>query len=344
MFLQEGDHGYSSISEFVEVALLNQLGAEEAAEEKEEEPPPGAAAIRSSSPERPEPEWSRIRRELHGERVTNTVAEPGDSPSPGALLAQPKGSTPGLLSSAHPADAALFVLTNRLSPVKVAARVLANLGTEGRWPPLKEFHGHAARAARELGFRLRAEDRERGAVGHRRRWVGYPIGKDERAALDRFVFSFTILSRDGAGQGPMALLGLANVSQDQVGLTEAGLRLAQAPSPLLDQEADGITLSETEAQMLRIQLMAAPGELNAVHQFLEVVRRAAGRQVRVDELLASRYADWTADLTVAHRSAMLGRLADVAVLEVSGRGATATITLLPAADEFRLQDAREEGA
>src|SRR2546427_4454949 len=141
--------------------------------------------------------------------------------------------------------------------------------------------------------------------------------------------------------GRMIVLGLGSVQGGRAVLTEAGWRLALAPSPLLDGVA-GLTLSEEEAAILRRQVIRARGELGAVREFLEIVRRAAGSQRRIDELLAARYPDWTEMLTVAHRSALLGRLSDLAVLEVTGRGPSAKTRLLPLAEEF-LKSANHEG-
>ncbi len=300
-FLGEQGHGYASLSEFAEVALLNQLETEQGA--RRESRAPADSSELSLSP-----------------------ASRGD------LLA-PIGDPPlELLEPAGVGDA-LFVLTNRLSPLKVAVRVLANLATTGRWPAARKFHDAAAAEARRLGMELRERDKREGRSGPSRLSTGYPVGKDAQAALDRFVFSFAASLRDGTCVGPLATLGLANCLDGRIGLTAAGWSLAAAPSPLLDGEGER-TLSEEEAQILREQIRQAELEFAAVTEFISQVKRAAGKQGRVDELLSSAHSDWSADLTIAHRSAMLGRLSDAQALSVSGRGGAAIITLLPGAASF----------
>ncbi len=286
-FLTSEDHGYSSLSEFAEVALLNQIELESRPVEFEPVEPDGALG----------------------------------------MLKLPTASAPDLAQPAKGGEP-LFVLTNRLSPLKVATRVLANLGLGGRWPTAKEFQQTAAAEARQLGIRLRERDRREGRSGSKRLSIGYPVGKDLEAALDRFIFSFAAGVRDGRCVGPLATLGLANCADDRIALTAQGWALAAALSPLLDIDGDG-ALTEEEARILREQLLAAPEERIAVTEFVSIVTRAAGAQGRVDELLGSAHPDWSADLTVAHRSAMLGRLGDAGALAVEGRGPTATITLSP---------------
>jgi hypothetical protein len=298
-FIKGPGHGYDSLNEFVEVALLNQLGAEA----------PRAAAPAASMP-----------------RTDELLQRPSVTPLD---LLEPSG-----------ASQSLFVLTNRLSPMKIAVRVLANLALVGRWPAPNEFHASASAAAREVGLRLRGED-ERREVNMTKRSVGYPVGNDVAAARDRFIFSFTAFLKDGRCAGPLSDLGFVNCTEEGgLGLTRAGWDLATAVSPLLDEDGDG-TLSAIEAEVFRHQFPKATQEFRLIAEFLAAVTNAAGQQGRLDQLLAHHHPDWSRDLTVAHRSAMLGRLSEIEVLRVVGRGPKASISLLPHADEFRNPEAKE---
>jgi hypothetical protein len=301
-FLKSGERGYASFNEFVEVALFNQLNME--ATGSLAEGPPG------------------------------TVEEVQENHS--ALLARPEGPSPvPLAEDPVRLTEALFVLTNRLSPIKMATRVLANLAAKDDWPSVEKFRQRAARAARELGRRLRREDEEAGHGGLARRWIGYPIGHDERATLDRFIYSFTVVARDGAAGGPLAVLGLAGIVEGRVALTGQGWRLASAPSPLVDG-ATGLTLSADEVAIFVERIMDTPAELEAIREFLQLVRRAAGHQGRIDELIATLHPDWSQERAIAHRAAMIGRLGDLGMVEVTGRGPQATVQLLPSADVFAM--------
>lgn len=304
-FLSRAAHGYESLDEFVQIAVRNQLAMEE-----------------------------------HGEEAVPTVpaterfSQPSSARTSGAALAKPAGPVPEPLARPQAASGErLFVLTNRLSPIKLATRVLAWAGSRGAWPALEGFQEEAAQSARDFGLRLRSEDETAGRSGPSRRWIAYPVGDDERAALNRFIASFTMQVSGDTSSGPMALLGLANVVEGRASLTETGWSLAIAPSPLMDG-ADGVTLSREEAAILLGCVLRAPGERDAVTEFLQTVKRAAGHQPRIDELLAARYPDWTETLTIAHRSALIGRVSELGLLEITGRGPKAQVTLLAAADEF----------
>ena len=217
-------------------------------------------------------------------------------------------------------------LTNRLSPLKASVRALANLAaSEGDWPRIRDFQAKAGHAARERGLQLRTEDQAAGRRGRDKRSVAWPIGANPATALERFAYAFTLAIDGSRATGPLATLGLATVIDGRVQLTEAGWELAAAPSPVLDG-GDG-TLSRDEAVILLRQLRRSPAEREAIAEFLGAVRRAAGAQPRIDELLGVWHSDWSADQAAAQRSAMIGRLEELDLVSVSGRGANATVIL-----------------
>lgn len=235
---------------------------------------------------------------------------------PPADLAEPE------LASALP----LPFLTNRLSPLKASVRALANLAiVEEGWPRLRDFQAKAGHAARERGLQLVAQDRELGRRGRQKRSVAWPIGPNPATALERFVFAFTVADDGGRATGPLATLGLVNLVDGRAALTAAGWALACAHSPALDDEEG--TIGDDESALLREQLASSPREGEAIAEFVRAVRRAAGSQSRIDELLATWNAEWSADQAAAQRSAMIGRLEELGLLEVQGRGTKATVSL-----------------
>jgi hypothetical protein len=256
---------------------------------------------------------------------TSPMPEPVEALHP--LLGQPPEEPRSLVAS-DPDDprGLLLFLTNRLNPLKLSTRVLANLARDGEWPDLRAFQLAAAHTARDVGQRLRAEDKEAGRRGAAKRFVGYPVGDDQEAAVGRFIFSFSIEEVGGRAAGPLAVLGLAGLVDGRPALTAAGWRLARATSPLLDG-GEGI-LAADEIAIFKERLRAATDERQAVSEFLSAVHRAAGFQPRVDELLSTWHNDWSSDRAAAHRAAMLGRLGELRVLRVSGRGSRAQIELL----------------
>lgn len=280
---------YESVNEFFELAALNQLNADH-----------GAAEAFVAS-----------REKTH---VNGRAGPPVD------LLSRPAPTPPIALATATLEDEPLSVFTNRLSPLKVAVRVLANLASE-QWPTLSEFHEHAGRCARDIGLRFKN-------LPNDRRWIGYPVGEDEEKSLARFVSSFTLTLKDGEAKGPLAILGLASIETDRICLTRDGWRFAAAPSTMLDESTEVGSLSAPEVQILRERIEATDKESKAVAELASLITTTGGVQTQVDAGLRKAHPSWTRDMTVAHRAAIVGRLSDVALVSVIGRGTSARLTWL----------------
>ena len=289
-FIESPDVGYGSISEFAETALRNQLNLE-----------------------------------LEGDQTVPQLASPPpESTSHGSLLAKPTEPQERLLEPRASSSEELFVLTNRFGPIKIACRVLSNMRREGRGPTIEDFQESAAKSARQLGLKLRERELVEGLRGSRRISTAFPFGKNERAGLNRFIASFTVGENQGAVSGPLAILGLANIEHGSVYLTEAGWELASAPSPLLG-EAAGTTLSTEESTILIKRVAESPGERRAVRRFLDVVKKTGGTQSKVDAKLRRANPSWSSEFATSYRTAMSGRLTDLGVANVDGRGPKAVI-------------------
>jgi hypothetical protein len=297
-FVDDSDSGYASIDEFVEAAIRNQL------------------TLEVSSP---------------GERGSSESRRPVADTGP--LLGPVEPEAPIALATPRFAAGTLSVMTNRLSPVKIAVRVLANLTRSGHFPDVKQFQEHASRCARFVGLRLREEEIRRNAKGADRRSTAFPVANGESKALERYVAHFTTAKRGSAAPGPLEILGLAQVEEPVAKITAAGWRLAALPSPLLD-ECEGWTLGPEEMQMLRLQLHDSQEEAQAVRRFLRLVRRSAGGHDRLNELMILEHSTWTASLAVAHRAAMTGRLRELGLLEVDGRGSDARIRVTVSGEQW----------
>ena len=265
---------------------------------------------------------------LELEREQDSV-DAGQAPIPIPSLSQDylarlAGGAPPDLAEPQRPGAPLFVLTNRMSPMKVAVRVLANMRLSGEWPVTRAFQLNAGREARRLGLRLRAEDEAVGRRAFDRRWVAYPVGDDEAPALERYIASFTVAEGRSGSSGPLAILGLAAVQNGRALLTPDGWRLAVAESPLLDFVGDG-ALTEEEARILTQALASSPQVREEVASFLRGVRRAKGLQGELDRILQADNPDWSVSQVQSFRSAQVGRLSDIGVLRVTGRGTNAEI-------------------
>jgi len=306
-----GEHSnYETLSEFVAVAIENQLALE------------GAL-----------PTTRGVPRSSH-ESGVDEARPPVPSDATLALLKKPTRSRRS--AAVDPtADRALPSFTNRLLPVKVAARVLSNVDEQ---ETLARFQRLAAQAARELGLRVRQEDEEAGRRGWSRRWVALPVGQDPEAALNRFTHHFTlVLASDGRLHGPLAALGLAAIDDsEKVAPTDLGNDLALMANPVLDGiGGEHAVLSDAEQELFVSAIRQSPVELAAVREFLGLAESHRGKQADVDaSLAAARREGWSKAQAVAHRAAMVGRLRDLAMVEVEGRGPAARIRVGPQAEQF----------
>lgn len=227
----------------------------------------------------------------------------------------------------------LTFLTNRSNPFTIAVRILANLSREGevRW----ESFVHSARTtAREVGIRLRAEDEVQKRGQDLRRSISWPIGTDAGRSMDKFEASYLL---DQSGSGPLVDAMLATISPktQAVMLTKRGLELARCPSPLMDENARGHTVSPEAAQTLCDALAHNRAEAAEISAFFTVLDDGHARQESVDDAISQAHPNWTENHVVSHRAGLTGRLRDLEVIEVHGRGPNAVIKLAQLGRSFR---------
>jgi hypothetical protein len=270
-----------------------------------------------------------------GEREVLSKLEP--------LLARPTGKHTLALAIPGESPVAISALTNRLSPLKIALRVACNLASESEWPTIRSFHQAAAHCARLVGVRLRAEEERSGARGAERRSTAYPCGEDERKALDRFIAHFTTAKRSGSAPGPLEILGLVALADGRLHLSADGWALGIEASPLLG-ECEGSTLSDSERRVFLQRIASSPGEAHAIREVLRIIKRAAGNQQRVDELVSLAHADWTPALAISHRAAIVGRTRELGLVDLKGRGLEAKLLLTAAGESWLKERSAKEPA
>jgi hypothetical protein len=247
------------------------------------------------------------------------------------LLARPGEAQVRVLPPAGTGKA-LFVLTNRLSPIALATRVLVSLTSEHDAPDIARFIEESGRSARSLGQRIRAEDARAGRIGSERRFIGWPVGPAAEKSLERFRTSFLFSGSENSG--PIIELGFAAIRDGRIYPTQWGVELARAPSPLLG-EVPGWTLGAEQQRLFRQAILAIPAEVLEISTILHAVIDTDGTSFKIDNANHSRHPDWTPNRLVAHRAALLGRLRELGVVDiVEGAGAEMRVRVLPSANDF----------
>lgn len=320
---------YESVSEFVRVAVENQLVLDASGDL----PVESAEALRLSSSPIPtsskagsagsvpatghaKPQTGRSKSSAVSRRVAKDDRPHADLPTSEELLRLPSGEF-SVISPMDIAGKPLLALTNRLSPLIVGPRVLANLtSASGSAPKIETFTEAGARAARDFGLQLRDEDDLAERRGRFRRSTAWPVGNDEAKSLIRYRSSF-MLSSDGKGvNGPLIEFRLVAVESGRVHLTESGAAMASERIPARDDADDTDLMTDKLRRLLAEALVGIPGEVQEIRLFLEAMEHAAGAQDEIDRRIAKGHDDWSDAQVVSHRAAMIGRLRDLAVLEV----------------------------
>ncbi|MHB8555834.1 MAG: hypothetical protein ACYDCB_09305, partial [Candidatus Dormibacteria bacterium] len=122
--------------------------------------------------------------------------------------------------------------------------------------------------------------------------------------------------KKGGFAGPLLDLQLMAVVDGKVFLTDSGASFATAPSPAID-ESDGVDLLGYEHRHLLAEaIIHIPGEFVEIKQFLAAVENASGSQDGIDKELGVLHQSWSEAQVVSHRAAIVGRLRDLAVIDV----------------------------
>jgi hypothetical protein len=312
------DSAYESIDEFIRVAVENQLTMEGNGEELtlsdtsdvmrtaclQALANKSAASKHSSAPQ------------FEPKVLGRAPDVPPVAPSSEDLLRLPTTEGLGLRAPVPQSELALSSFTNRLLPLIVGPRALANLSAEGS-PSVDLFLDLTAKASRTFGLRLRAEDDAANRRGRLRRSTAFPVGDDESKSLIRYRNCFMFVpDKKGGFVGPLLDLQLVTVDEGRVFLTETGASFAVAPSPAID-EVNGLdVLSDEHRHLLSEAIAHLPSENVEINQFLAALEATSGAQDDVDKELGKLHHGWSEAQVVSHRAAMVGRLRDLAVIDV----------------------------
>lgn len=225
-----------------------------------------------------------------------------------------------------PQNQALSFLTNRAAPFQPVARIAANL----RPASPRAFIDAAADVVREIGLRLQEDDQRRGLGMADRRATSYPTGAKPEGSKQKFAVSYLFDPTDLSG--PAFDAGILTVDEDgRIVCTPAGAELAAAPNGFLDGCDEGERLSFEASNALINALLANEDEVSLIRMFCDAVSAAKGVQPDVDAKLKMDLGRDVSDGSVTSlRAALIGRLRDLGIADVSGRGTNAVITIYDA--------------
>ncbi len=308
---------YASVDEFIRIAVENQLTLENGDS--------GPSSTEIAASEVGVVHDRAAQRQGEGSRAPAAPERESIDATPGAelsrsleeLLERPDVAGLDLLPAFPASGRPLSSFTNRLTPLLAGPRVLANLSVGAHVPSVDSYLDLTAKAARLLGLRLRVEDDNSGRRGRLRRSTAWPIGDDESKSLIRYRNCFMFASdKKDLFVGPLVELGLVAVAKDHVFLTAAGATFASATSPAIDGTGAIELFGNDHRELLSEAVIRSPGERKEIEIFLKTLEATAGVQDVVDKELGVSHQGWTEAQVVSHRAAMVGRLGDLAVVDV----------------------------
>jgi len=342
--VDEPDSAYSSIDEFIRVAVENQLALEDATDQLLDSRTPLATTPAAPTRDNEPLSLPVVSRKAHrgsGAEVSEARASVSDID---LLLRPGVDDLPRAEPMAKP-ERPLSAFTNRLTPLLAGPRVLANLTAKNGQPSVDLYSDSTAKAARAFGLRLRSEDEAAGRRSRHRRSTAWPIGDDESKSLIRFRNCFMFSGEQKGGiSGPLVDLGLVAVVDGNVIATDVGARFASLTVPAIDEPGGVDLLIDDHRAILADALAELPGERVEIEKFLVAVNRSSGAQDAVDKQLASEHEDWSEAQVVSHRAAMVGRLRDLQVIDIDALP-NGKARLFPARffDKFTAAFGRQEG-
>lgn len=315
---------FTSFFDFVNVAIENQLILEETGQVLTSEGFNNALiGRRNVSSSRDEETKSRelavMQKAIIGSRFPELSLYPGGY-SDIQLTPMPKDK---MVNSNTP----LWGQYNRLLPVKVALRLLANTLKKGemQYVDLEQFREHVAEVARDLGLFLREQDRRTRKSRGERTFIGFPVRKDEYKSKERFKDHFVgYVDTKGHPIGALSELKMVSIvavkRETLLGITEPGLTFAAIRNPVLDGKKAERPFSEEEAAYyLQHVWRNLPGEREAVSFLLQTIKNGVRRPdyltAHMQEFAKRIGKSWNRAVANTMRAGLMSRLYELGILE-----------------------------
>jgi hypothetical protein len=301
---------YESTSQFANVAFQNQLLLEDSSKETFEN------------------------------SIKTTISEPKLSKTQPSISNLTINFVDELIKTSPPPDDSripndcLWGQYNRLFPVKITLRVLANILKDNESIELGLLHTQAVEAAREVGLMLKKEDKK-----SRRKYgdmlasalpTGRNITKTEKRFINHFVGYYTRAGRIEGAPGALKLLNISENEENEhvVGITEAGLKFAVMKNPILDELNFKKSLSEEESSFYikhTFQNLSRERELNIL--ILNAMNGGKPSPSMLNKEILPLSRGWSEAMINTIRAGAISRLNELGLISRLRRGVDVTYSL-----------------
>jgi predicted transcriptional regulator len=291
---------YENISQFAVTAFQNQLLIEESSEESVSSFTEIQVDGRNQTSEHRKPEGDSLLLLGFSSEKTKVVATPNSDKIP---------------------DNCLWGQYNRIFPMKITLRVLANLLKGDETIELSALQSCAVQVAREIGLVLRKEDKKRGRKYGDMLSSALPIGrnmvKTEKRFFNHFVGYYT---RAGRIEGAPGALKFLNIVEDlngnhRVGITESGLGFASIRNPVLDDKEYERTLSRAESSFyIENVFQNSKREAEIMLATLEAIGNGMSSPSELNSKIASFSRGWSPAMINTIRAGVVSRLHELGLI------------------------------
>ncbi len=310
------EHRYSSVAQFITVAIQNQIELELAPQESTD---------------------AGSRNQL------DDVPRTADISGPLSLKAPTE--EPALAQSIQKADPdeIIWGLYNRIFPVKITLRALSQLllSNDSKSIDLKVLREESALRARTIGKHLLVADKNRKLSRGERFATGLPVRRGDKA-LERFknMFVGTMSNKGRIGGFPVALrfvLLERKNGHPEASLTRDGFNFAKLRNPVLDGEwekAEG-TLSEEEAQFyMSCVKKTLPREWELSRLIIEGITDGKDTPDAVDKTLKKFLPSLQDSMLAPTRAGVIGRLDELGLVHRVQDGTRVSYVLTNGGESF----------
>lgn len=237
---------------------------------------------------------------------------------------------------------------NRIFPVKLAVRVLANElrnqavhatsqvdGSEEEWVSLDRFGSIAGDLAREYGLKIQQADKQQARGRGEKLSAALPVGNDPEKSKERFRTHFighTDQSGDLTGAAPHLLfVNIPGDSPGLIGITEVGLRFADLWNPLIDggANADQPLAADEIAFYLEHVENRLSNEFEAMQFTARAIADGYDRPDSLTDRVATLNDNWSDSQASTVRSGLVSRMYELGLVErerVGQRGIAYVLT------------------
>lgn len=217
---------------------------------------------------------------------------------------------------------------NKIFPIKFVLRYLYNLLKEGNESiNLEEFYKNASILGRNIGFYLLEDDKKNNRRRDERFSAAFPIGEEKSKSFSRFCSQFIGYKRiDGILGGALFVLKFANLLIDRknvkIGITKSGLEFAKIKNPILDEELLNRSLSNEEIDFYLLHIMKkVKGEAKAFFLVLEMINKGINERkqlnCKIKEIIS---VEWSENIINTQRTGLMSRLYELEMINKKRSG------------------------